>query len=132
MKDWGGVPRVISEKSDESVMRNDMRGDTVDKLTLCVQEVVDQDVVTSLGLDRGLLEHHLLVSVRANAHVLLAQSVNVGIDVVGTLRWVISRELRLERSNTRNAYQLFAEGNLVELQLVDLSRGTAQQHRGCQ
>lgn len=113
-------------------MGNDTRDDTGVELTLCVQEVVDQDVVTSLGLDRGFLEHHLLMTVRANAHVLLAQSVNVGIDVVGALRWEISRELLLEKSNMGRAYQLFAEGNLVELQLVDLSRGTAQQHRGCQ
>ena len=98
LKDWGGVPRVISEKSDESVMRNDTRDDAGDGLTLCVQEVVDQDVVTSLGLDRGFLEHHLLMTVRANAHVLLAQGVNVGIDVVGVLRWDISQELRWERS----------------------------------
>lgn len=113
-------------------MGKDTRDDTGDELTLCVQEVVDQDIMTSLGLDRGILEHHLLVTVRANAHVLLAQGMNVGIDVVGVLRWEVSRQVRLERSNMGKAYQLFAEGNLVELQLVDLSRGTAQQHRGCQ
>lgn len=52
-------------------------------LTLGVQEVVDKDVVTAAGLERGVLE--ALVGVRAVAHVLLAKALDMLFDVVSCL-----------------------------------------------
>lgn len=51
-------------------------------LTLGVHEVVDQHIVTTARLDRGVLEGF----VRAIAHILLAQRLDVGVDVVSVLR----------------------------------------------
>lgn len=50
-------------------------------LTLGVQEVVDQDVMTTLGLDGGVLVDRR----RAVTHVLLAQRLNMSIDVGSSL-----------------------------------------------
>lgn len=52
-----------------------------DVLTLRVQEVVDQHVVTTLRLDGGVL----VARGRAVTHVLLAQRLNMSIDVGGSL-----------------------------------------------
>lgn len=52
-----------------------------DVLTLRVQEVVDQHVVTTLRLDGCVL----VARGRAVAHVLLAQRLNMSIDVGGSL-----------------------------------------------
>lgn len=50
-------------------------------LTLSVHEVVDQHIMTTAGLHRGVLE----ALSWAIAHVLLAQSLNMGVDVVSVL-----------------------------------------------
>jgi hypothetical protein len=50
-------------------------------LTLRVQEVVDQHVVTTLRLDGGVL----VARGRAVTHVLLAQRLNMSIDVGSSL-----------------------------------------------
>lgn len=41
--------------------------------------------MASIGLEAGILEH-LLVSLRTDAHILLAQAVDMSVDVVGCLR----------------------------------------------
>jgi hypothetical protein len=48
-----------------------------DLLTLGVQEVIDQHVVTAIGLDGGVL----IARRRAVTHVLLAQRLNMSVDV---------------------------------------------------
>ena len=40
--------------------------------------------MTSVGLEGSVLEH-LLVALRANAHVFLTQGMDMGVDVVGLL-----------------------------------------------
>jgi hypothetical protein len=50
-------------------------------LTLSVQEVVDQHVVTTLGLNGGVL----VARRRAVSHVLLAEGRNMSVDVGSTL-----------------------------------------------
>lgn len=50
-------------------------------LTLGVHEVVDQHIVTTARLDGGVLE----ALIRAVAHILLAQRLDMGVDVVSVL-----------------------------------------------
>lgn len=50
-------------------------------LTLGVHEVVDQDIVTAARLDGGVLEG----LIRAVTHILLAQRLDMGVDVVSVL-----------------------------------------------
>lgn len=50
-------------------------------LTLGIHEVVNQHVVTLEDVHRGILE----ALVRAITHVLLAESLDLGVDVVGVL-----------------------------------------------
>lgn len=50
-------------------------------LTLSIHEVVDQHVMTTVGLHRGVLE----ALVRAIAHVLLTKSLDMAVDVVRVL-----------------------------------------------
>jgi hypothetical protein len=53
-------------------------------LTLGVQEIVYQDVVARGGLEGGILDRVLVVT-RAVAHVLLAESLDMVVDVVDVL-----------------------------------------------
>lgn len=52
-------------------------------LTLSVQEVVNQHIVTAVGLERSVLE--VLVGVGAIAHVLLSKALDMLFDVVSVL-----------------------------------------------
>lgn len=83
LKVWGGVPREISEKSVESQSEGVLSWWESSRmmLTLSVHEVVDQHIMTTAGLHRGVLE----ALSWAIAHVLLAQSLNMGVDVVSVL-----------------------------------------------
>lgn len=83
LKVWGGVPREISEKSERSdpMVHFLMAWLKGEMLTLSVQEVVNQDVMASRGLHGSVLE----VLVRAVTHVLLAQGLHLGVDVVVVL-----------------------------------------------
>lgn len=53
--------------------------------TLSVKEVADGDGVAGLSVDGSLLEHLVHVLLGANAHVLLAKSLNVLADVCALL-----------------------------------------------
>lgn len=55
------------------------------ELTLGVQEVVDENVMTGRGLEGSLLEQ-LLVLLGADAHVLLTKTVGLLSEVMGFLR----------------------------------------------
>lgn len=57
LKVWGGVPMLISEKSDPYglAVSKRVRGEGR-LLTLSVQEVVHEDVMAALGLNGGILE----------------------------------------------------------------------------
>jgi hypothetical protein len=60
-----------------------MAGGTREMLTLSVQEVVNQDVVTATGLERGVLE--ALAGAGAVAHVLLAEALDMLFNAVSIL-----------------------------------------------
>ena len=50
--------------------------------TLRVQEIVDRHRVGAfIGMDRGVSEHLIPMALRSNSHVLLAKSLDVGINV---------------------------------------------------
>lgn len=55
------------------------------ELTLGVQEVIDENVMTGRGLEGSLLEQ-LFMLLGANAHVLLTKTVGLLSKVVGFLR----------------------------------------------
>lgn len=50
-------------------------------LTLSVQKVAHWDAVLTILVDGGVLEHLINVRLRSNTHVLLAEVLDVGIDV---------------------------------------------------
>lgn len=77
----------------------------------------------------GSIVEEILVLLRADSHVLLAQVVHVSIDVVGVLG---DDELPLPVSVPGGSYELLGQRDLVELELVHLSGSTAQQRGGCQ
>ena len=83
--------------------------------------------MASVGFDGGVLKQ-LPMLVRADSHVLLAQSMDMGIDVVGVL--IIGGQSHQPRHMLWLPYQLLVQWDLVELDRVNLSRGTAQQRRG--
>lgn len=60
-----------------------MAGVAREILTLSVQEVVNQHIVTAVGLHGGVLE--ALVGVGAVAHIFLAQALDMFVDVVDVL-----------------------------------------------
>jgi hypothetical protein len=60
-----------------------MAGVAREILTLSIQEVVDQDIVTAVRLERGVLE--ALVGVGAVAHIFLAKALDMFVDVVDVL-----------------------------------------------
>jgi hypothetical protein len=49
--------------------------------TLRIQEVGNQDAVSLIGVNRGVFEHLIDVAVGSDAHVLLAESAHVGVDI---------------------------------------------------
>ena len=51
--------------------------------TLSVHEVIDQDIMVTQVIDRVVTERFLLVG--TDSHVLLAQGVDMGVDVLGEL-----------------------------------------------
>lgn len=57
-------------------------------LTLGVQEVVHQDVMASGGFEGGILERVFVVT-RAITHILLAEGLDMVIDVVNVLGWAV-------------------------------------------
>ena len=82
----------------------------MEALTLSVQEVAHWDtVITLVVVDGGILEHLINVRLRSNTHVLLAEVLDVGVDV--------------------GASQLFGQGDLLQRHLVDASAHRAQQRR---
>ena len=50
-------------------------------LTLSVQKVAHWDAVFTIFVDGSVLEHLINVRLRSNTHVLLAEVLDVGIDV---------------------------------------------------
>lgn len=68
---------VISEKSEE--LANDQARDW-EGHTLGIHKVGDGDRVAALDLGHVLVEHDLGTAGRADAHVLLAELLNVGLD----------------------------------------------------
>lgn len=95
-------------------------------LTLGVHEVVNQHIVTTVGLQRSVLEGLFW----AVAHVLLSQRLDMAVDVVGVLRWKLDSHDHHRPGNA--SYQLLLKRDLVQLELVDLCRGSTQQRRSCE
>lgn len=101
LKVCGGVPMEISEKSVPAVSTHSQMWlgkkpshqrskEREQKHTLCVEEVVDEDVVPRLSFDGSLLlEHVLLMLFRADAHVLLAERLDLDINL-GTFLQAVS------------------------------------------
>jgi hypothetical protein len=87
-------------------------------LTLGVQEVIHQDVVARGGLEGGILESVLVVT-RAVAHILLAEGLDVIVDVVDVLG---GRRLDVSRSTHvgvtgRLLTRVSSRGSLLSLSL---------------
>ena len=62
-------------------------------LTLSVQEVAHGNAVITIGIvDGGILEHLIDVRLRSNAHILLAEVLDMGVDV-GTSQLLRQRDL---------------------------------------
>lgn len=62
-------------------------------LTLSVQEVAHGNAVITLGIvDGGILEHLIDVRLGSNAHILLAEVLDMGVDV-GTSQLLRQRDL---------------------------------------
>lgn len=99
------------------------------QLTLCVEEVVDQDWVTSLCVYGLLAEHLFGLLLRTNAHVLLAESCHLIANAVLVLRRL---SVHVHRHCTLMAtHELLRQRHLLELHLVDSGRGRAKQRGGC-
>lgn len=94
LKVCGGVPMEISEKSVLAVSTHSqmwlagvetshqLSKERKQKHTLCVEEVINEDVVSRLNFDGSLLlEHLLLMLFWADAHVLLAERLDLDVDV---------------------------------------------------
>jgi len=79
-------------------------------LTLSIQEVADGNgVVLALGINDSGFEHLILVGLRSDAHVFLAQVLDVGVDV--------------------GSSKLLGERDLLQRHLVDAGARRAQQRR---
>ena len=76
---------AISEKSTTRSIRRHECEQGVGR-TLSVEEVADGDRVASLRVHRSLLEHLIDVLLGANAHVLLAEGLDVLANVCALLR----------------------------------------------
>ena len=82
LKDCGGVPMVISEKS-AGIVRC-IQASIAYGLTLSIQEVAHRHRVACLVLvSGGLLEHLIGVRLGADAHVLLTEVLDMSVDVGG-------------------------------------------------
>ena len=88
---WGGVPISISEKSSRGVCQYDNCNCVVDKKacskvdhTLGIQEVLKGHIVATLVLDRSVMKQ-LFMSRGLLSHVLLAESADMSVDVLGVL-----------------------------------------------
>lgn len=81
-------------------------------LTLSVEEVAHGDDVTALGMDGGLAEHLLHLILGSDAHILLAEVLDMVVDA--------------------GASELLREGDLLQGQLVDGSAHRAKQCRSCE
>lgn len=86
--------------------------------------------MTSSGLERGVLES-VLARGGTVSQVLLTQSLQLSREVGSFLKQNKVRTRSVAWGN-RGAYELLVQRDLVELELVDLRRGTAQQRRCCQ
>lgn len=95
-------------------------------LTLGVHEVVNQHIVTTVRLQRSILEDLIW----AVAHVLLSQRLDMAVNVVGVLRWKLESHDHDRPGNAH--YQLLLKRDFVELELVNLCRGSTQQCRSCE
>lgn len=87
---WGGVPISISEKSSRGKCQYDRC--VVEKKacgkadhTLGIQEVLKGHIVVTLVLDRSVMKQ-LFMSRGLLSHVLLAESADMGVDVLGVLK----------------------------------------------
>ena len=78
--------------------------------TLSVHEVRHGDKMIAIGVHRGVLEHLIGVSIRSDTHILLAEMLDVGIDV--------------------GASKLLMKRNLLEWHAMDAGRGGTKQ-RSC-
>lgn len=78
--------------------------------TLSVQEIADWNWVSSLiGMNTGLLEHLIDMALRSDAHILLSEVLDVGVDV--------------------GASKLLRQRDLLQRHLVDAGARRAQQRR---
>jgi Co/Zn/Cd efflux system component len=68
---------------------------------LGIQEVVNKDIMTSQIID-GVLFEDLLMNVGTNSHVLLAESLHMGIDVVQALCTIQSAMYRQASDRSKN------------------------------
>lgn len=97
LKVCGGVPSVISVKSGDQRYQPSSKGITKhhENRTLGIHEVVEQDIVVAVAVQRSLLEQ-LLMDRRADSHVLLAQAADVRLNITrGLIQSAISTTLYL-------------------------------------
>ena len=89
MNFWGGVPISISEKSSRGMCQ--CHGRVIERKacskvdhTLGIQEVIKGHIVVTLVLDRSVMKQ-LLMGRGLLSHVLLAESADMSVDVLGVL-----------------------------------------------
>jgi hypothetical protein len=96
-------------------------------LTLSIQEVADRYWVASIAFKGGVLKHRILVvALRTNTHILLAQMPRHLVDIGVLLELCVSDG---RTPQVKDPYELIRQWDLLELHRVHAGRGSGRKQR---